>query len=189
MRPLSARESRLLAVLLLVAAVTLVDVVVVQPLLDGFTARAQQRQVLLARYAANDRLIGAIPRLAREAAQRDRLLAGYTLSAPDAGTAADALRDRVQAAATAVGGDFHGAEDIVQAPGASGPASDVAVRATLRLSAKQLTKFLATLENARPFVTITALAVRADDTLVTGQATTLDVTLEAAIPYHPASAR
>jgi hypothetical protein len=189
MRALSARESRLLAVLLLVAAVALVDVVVVQPLLDGFTARAQQRQMLLARYAANDRLIGAIPRLAREAAQRDRLLAGYALSASDAGTAADALRDRLQAAATSAGGDFHGAEDIGQPPAPGGSTGAVAIRATLRLSAAQLTKFLETLENARPFVTITALAVRADDTLVTGQATTLDVTLEAAIPYRPASTR
>jgi hypothetical protein len=52
-----------------------------------------------------------------------------------------------------------------------------------------LTQFLLVLENTRPFITITALAVRADDTLVTGQATTLEVTLEAAISFHPAAAR
>jgi hypothetical protein len=194
MQPLSRREARLLAILLLVTALALVDLVVVEPLLDGFAARAQQRQILLARYAANDRLIGAIPRLARAAAQRELLLAGYTLAAPDAASAADALRDRLQAAATSVGGDFHGAEDIAQPPGpggmsSNGPANTVAIRASLRLSATQLTQFLATLENTRPFVTITALAVRADDTLVTGQATTLEVSLEAAIPYRPASLR
>jgi hypothetical protein len=189
MPALSRREARLLAILLLVTALALLDLVVVEPLLDGFAARAQQRQLLLARYAANDRLIGAIPRLARAAAQRDRLLAGYTLAAPDAASAADSLRDRLQATANAVGGDFHGAEDIVQSPGPAGSSNIVATRVTLRLSAAQLTQFLLVLENTRPFVTITALAVRADDTLVTGQATTLEVTLEAAISFHPAAAR
>ncbi len=195
MPALSPRESRLLAILLLVAALALADILVVLPVQNGFAERARQRQLLLARYAANDRLIGAIPRLARAAAQRDRLLAGYTLAAPDAASAADALRDRLQAAANAVGGDFHGTEDIAQAPGANGSASPngplnkVATRAAVRLSAAQLTQFLAALENARPYVTITALAVRADDTLVTGHATTLEVTLEAAIAYHSASVR
>ena len=188
MRALSPRESRLLAIALLLAAVTLVDVVVVQPLVGGFAARAEQRQELLAHYAANDRLIGAIPRLGREAAQRDRLLAGYALAAPDAGTAADALRDRLEGAANAVGGDFHGGEDVVRPSNPFGAANRVATRITLRLSATQLTRFLALVQNARPFVTIDALSVSADDTLVTGQATTLEVTLEAAIAYHPPAA-
>lgn len=183
MRPLSPRESRLLAVLLLLAAIALVDVGAIAPLQDGFAARARQRQELLARYAANERLIGAIPRLSRAAAQRDRQLAGYMLAAPDGATAAGLLRDRLEAAATAVGGDFHGAEDIARPPGM------VATRAALRLSAAQLTQFLAIVENARPFVTIDSLSVSAADTLVTGKATTLDVTLEAAIADHPAPAR
>lgn len=187
MAALSPRESRLLAVLLLVAAAALVDLVVIMPLQDGFAARAQQRQQLLARYAANDRLIGAIPRLSRQAAQRDRQLADEVLSAADAGTAADLLRARLEAAATAVGGDFHGAEDIVATPGR--PIDHIATRAALRLSAAQLTPFLIRLENARPFITISALAIRADDTLVTGQATTLDITLDAAIAFRPAPAR
>jgi hypothetical protein len=183
MRTLSKRESRLLAVLLLLVAVALVDVVVVQPLLDGFATRAQQRQELLARYAANDRLIGAIPRLGREAAQRERQLTGYTLAAPDAAAASDILRNRLEAAANAVGGDFHGGEDV------AGPPGSVATRITLRLSAAQLTQFLMVLENARPFVTINALAISAADTLVTGQSTTLNVNLEVAIAYHPALLR
>jgi len=163
--------------------VALLDVVIVQPMLGGFADRARQRQALLARYAANERLIGAIPRLGREAARRDRQLASYRLAAPDAGAAADALRDRLEAAATAVGGDFHGGEDIV------GPPGKVVTRVAVRLTAAQLTQFLALVQNARPFVTITALAVSADNTLVTGKATTLDVSLEAAIAYKPAAAR
>lgn len=184
MHTLSPRESRLLAVLLLVAVVAVGDLVLVQPVLDGFAARAQQRQQLLARYAANDRLIGAIPRLRRQAAQRDRQVADYTLSAPDAATAADMLRARVEAAAIAVGGDFHGSEDIAPTPGRL--PDHIAIRAALRLSAAQLTQALLRLENTRPFITITALSIRADDTLVTGQAATLEVSLEAAIAFRPA---
>lgn len=183
MRQLSKRESRLLAILLLLAGVALADAVLVQPVLDGFTARAQERRILLARYAANDRLIAAIPRLGRDALRRDRQLADYTLSAPDAAAAADKLRDRLQAAANTVGGDFHGGEDIPGSPGTA------ATRGILRLSARQLTQFLAIIENARPFVIINTLAVSADDTLVTGKATTLDVNLEVAISYRPAAAR
>ncbi len=189
MRQLSRRESRILAVALLLASVSLADVVLVQPVFDGFSARAQARQVLLARHAANDRLIAAIPRLGREAALRDRQLASYALSAPDAATAADNLRDRLEAATTAVGGDFHGGEDLPGSGGASGANRIVATRVILRLSAGQLTQFLARVQNTRPFIIINALAVRADDTLVTGKATTLDVNLEAAIAYRPARAR
>ncbi len=183
MAALSKREARLLAILLLVAAIALVDVGVVWPLQDGFAARAEQRRQLLAQYAANDRLIGAIPRLGREAARRDRLLAGYMLSAPDAAAAADALRERLQVASNAVGGDFHGGEDIARPPGS------VATRVAVRLSAPQLAQFLALLENTRPFMTIDALAIRTGDTPVSGQANTLEVTLEAAIAYRPAPAR
>lgn len=180
---MSKRESRLLAVLLLVISMALVQVAVIRPLLDGFSARTQQRRELLARYSANNRLIGAIPRLGGEAVRRDRQLASYTLAAPDASAAADNLRDRLQAAANAVGGDFHGGEDVPSANGL------VATRVVLRLSAGQLTQFLTIVENARPFVIINALAVSADDTLVTGKATTLDVNLEVAIPFHSAAAR
>jgi len=183
MRALSRRKSRLLAIALLLVGVALADIALVQPLLDGFSARAQEREQLLARYSANDRLIGAIPRLGREAARREQQLASYTLSAPDAGAAADKLRDRLAAAATTVGADFHGGEDI------PGPPGMVASRVALRMSAAQLTQFLAIIENARPFVIVNALAVSADDTLVTGKATTLDVTLEAAIAFRPAPAR
>lgn len=189
MAALSRRESRLLAVLLLVGAVALTDLAIVEPLLGGFAERARQRQELFARYAANDRLIGAIPRLGREAARRDAQLAAYELPAADAAAAADALRDRLQAAAIAVGGDFHGAEDIAQPPGSNHAAGSVATRVALRLSAAQLPQFLALVENARPYVTIDALTVHAEDTLVTGQAPTLEVSLEAAIAYRSAPAR
>ena len=183
MRALSPRESRLLAVLVLIAALMLVDVLVVAPVLDGFSDRAAQRADLTARYAANDRVIAAIPRLRRTAARRDAQTAQFVAVAPDAGTASGSLRDRVQALASRVGGDFRGGEDVSAPPGM------VATRVSLRLGAGQLAQLLALLQNSRPLVVVTGLSVSADDALVSGTASTLDVSLDVAIPFRPAAAR
>lgn len=183
MRALSPRESRLVAVLLLLGVLALIDVAVVQPLIDGFAARAAQREVLLARYAANNRTIAAIPRLSRQAAARKPQMALYTLIAADAASAADQLRDRMQAAATTNGGEFHGGEDI------SAPAGMVGMRVALRVPAGKLATLITAIENAKPLVTINGLSVSADDALVTGAASSLDVKLDIAIAFHPAAAR
>jgi len=183
MRALSKREARLVAVLILIAALVLGDWLVVQPLLDGFADRAAARAQLTVRYAANERLIGAVPRLVREAARRDAALGRYVLPARDAGSASDALRQRVQAATSAVGGDFRGSEDGPASPGT------VTTRVALRLTSEQLDRLMALLENARPLITVTALSVGADDALVTGRATDLDVQLALSLAYHPARQR
>lgn len=183
MRPLSPRESRLVAVLILVAVVALAQFAVIAPIMHGFADRAEQRRELRARYAANDRMIAAIPRLRRQAETRNALLRHYTLAAPDPGAAAEMLRDRLQSAVTAIGGDPRGGEDIPAPPGT------VAARVNARLASPQLTALLVTLQNARPAITVTAMAISADDALVSGQSTTLDVQLEASIPFRPALAR
>jgi hypothetical protein len=180
---LSPRESRLSAVLLLVAAVLLVDLLIVQPLFGGFAERAQQRKDLLARYAANERIIAAIPRLSREAARRSRQTALTMIVAADPAAAADQLRDRMQAAVVAVGGEFHGAEDSVA------PTGMVAQRVALRVPAGKLAVLIASIENAPPLVTITGLSVSADDALVTGASSSLDVKLDVTIAFHAARAR
>jgi hypothetical protein len=177
MRALSKREARLVAVLILIAVLVVTDLALVQPLLDGFADRAEARARLIARYGANERLIAAVPRLVREAERRDRALVRYVLPAHDAGTAADALRQRIQTATSAVGGDFRGSEDVPAPPGV------VTTRASLRLTAPQLGRLLALLENSRPLITVTALSVGADDALVTGHATDLDVQIDCNLDY------
>lgn len=183
MRSLSPRESRMLAILILLAVVVLADVLVLQPLIGGFADRAEQRKALLTRYAANERTIAAIPRLGRQAAARNRLNAHYSLAAADRAAAADILRDRMQAAANAVGAEFHGGEEANAAPGMA------AVRVALRVPAGKLAPLIAGIENAPPLLTITGLAVSADDALVTSAASSLDVKLDIAIAIHTAAAR
>ncbi len=183
MRELSPRESRLLAVGLLLVVLLLVDLVVIQPLIDGFGDRARQRQELLARYSANERIIAAIPRLSRQAAMRSKQTALYTLVAADPAAATDSLRDRIQAAANTAGAEFRGSEDLGAAPGM------VATRAALRVPAGKLAPLVIAIENSSPLVTVTGLSVSADDALLTGAAASLDVKLDIAIAFRPASAR
>jgi len=179
MRALSKREARLVALLILVGALVVAGWVVVQPLLEGFNERAAARRQLAERYAANRRLIGAVPRLEREAQRRDEALARFVTPALDAGAASDLLRQRVQAAISSVGGDFRGTEDV------PAPARTVVTRASLRVNASQLGRLIAQLENGRPLLNVIALTVSADDALVTGHATYLDVQLELSLAYHP----
>lgn len=181
MRAMSPRESRLVAILVLVALIVLVDVAIIAPIVGGFADRAARRDALTVRYAANDRIIAAIPRLRRQAERQQRLLGDYALVAPDAATAAELLRERMQAAIGAVGGDVRGGETM------PAPAGLAATRIVARLDNGQLGAALARLENDTPYIVLTGLEVAANDALVTGHAAAMDVTLDAQIAYHPAA--
>lgn len=183
MRALSPRESRGLAVLALVAAIALADFALVQPLLDGFAARAAQRDQLAARYAANQRLIAAVPRLVRRAERRDEALGRIVMPTADPLAAADALHARVQAAIAKTGGDVRGTEDLPGEPGR------VAMRVGLRVTPAQMARLIAEIENARPIITITALSIGSDDAQVTGHVAELDVQIELALACRTTPSR
>lgn len=183
MRALSPREARLVAVLILIALIALVQGLVIGPIISGFAARSAERADLTLRYAANDRMIAAIPRLRRQAQARNAALAGFALHAPDHATATQLLRERLQGQVAAVGGDFRGAEDLSAATGTA------ACRVRARLTSEQLYRLLALAQNARPALVITSLVIGADDALVTARAATLDVQLDASIPVLAAATR
>ena len=183
MRTLSPREARLIAILVLLALVALAYLAVIQPILSGFAERADQRQQLQMRFAANERMIAAIPRLRRQAESQNRLVPRFALTAANPGAASELLRDRLQASVAAAGGDFRGGEDLAVAGGMVG------TRINARLTAAQLNILVAQIQNSSPLITITALTIGADDALVTGRAETLDVQIEASVPYRPAQSR
>jgi len=183
MRQLSPREARLVAVLILVALITFVSLLVIHPIVSGFSERSERRELLLARYAANDRTIAAIPRLRRRAEAQRETVDRFTLSAADAGSGAEVLRDRLQNAVTAVDGDFRGGEDVPVSAGWVG------ARVNTRLTSAQLGALLANLQNAQPYLIVNSLVIGSDDTLVTGAAATLDVQIEASIPLRLSAAR
>lgn len=183
MRSLSARESRLLAVLALIAAIAAVDLAVVDPLVSGFAQRRTERQALQARLDANNRMIAAIPRLRRQAEAGQRAMARYVLTAPDPESAGQMLRDHLQNAVHAVGGEFRGSEDFP-------PVRDrVTVRIDAAVTAGQLAALLAGIQNSPPFLTIGSLVVNADDAAIVGQASQLEIQLEASVPLRLSRAR
>ena len=90
MKPLSPRERKLVAVALLLGVIALIWIALLQPVLDGFTERAEQRAELADRYAQNERLIGRIGQL-RRVAEQQRLRTGVPWFGMDGRQAADGV--------------------------------------------------------------------------------------------------
>lgn len=183
MRAISARERRLVALLILTALVTAAYFLVVAPIVAGFHARAERAERLRLLYVHNLRTIATIPRLRREA-ERDRAEArAFFLAVPGAEAGREVLKDRVQRAVEAAGGSFREGAD------ADGGAGWARVRATARMTLPQFLAALASLQNQPPWLVIDHVGMSAGNALVPGQPPILDVEFEAAIPFRPAAAR
>lgn len=182
MRPLSARERRMVAVLILLALVAAVHALVVQPILDGFAARAAERARLQLRYVHNLRTIAAIPRVRRQA-ERDRAaLAGYLADARTAEAGREALRERLRRAVAQTGGTIEGSEDAEGRPGWA------RIRATLRIAYPQLVALLAQLQRQPPWLVIEGLSITAQEG-APGAMPLLDVDLDVSVPIRTAALR
>lgn len=183
MRPLSLRERRLVAVLILVAVVALVFRLVIAPLTNGFAERAARKRDLALQYEHNVRVIATVPRLTRAAERMRADVRPFTLAADDVQGARDLLKERLQQTVERAGGEFRSAADVEADP------SWVRAGATARLTLPQLTAVLAALQNTPPWLVIDTLTIGADDALVTGRASNMDVQLEASIPLRTPAAR
>ena len=124
MRPLSARERKLIAVLILVLAVALVLTIVIGPVASGFSDRAARREALVQTFHANELRIGSLGTLQAEAERQTGAMRGLFMAAPDAGEASEALRERVETAVQELGGDIKASEAV--------PAEEGWARAAMR---------------------------------------------------------
>lgn len=178
MRKLSVRESRLVAVLILVAAVALVALVVIGPIVDGFRDRAQKREQLGQQFLINERRIASLNVLQREAVRQDDAIRGMFLSAPDADEAGEALREQIEGVAQA-------AKVNIKATEAMQGAEDDWVRAALEVQVTdaQLIDLLARINTIKPGVVVDSVAVTAADALTNLESDTLDVRIEASAPF------
>jgi hypothetical protein len=183
MRPTSTRERRLIALLILTALVTATYFVAVAPIVAGFAARAERRAQLELRYAHNLRTIASIPALRRHAERQRAATAGFALDVRSTETGREWLKDRMQRAVDAAGGEFREGND------AESPSGWARARASARLTLPQLARVLGLLQNQPPWMIVDTLSVTANDALVTGQASPMDVELEASIPLRAAAAR
>ena len=183
MRPISPRERRLIALLILIAVIALAWFVIVSPILGGFSTRMEQRDQLTLRYLHNQRTIAGVPRLRRQAEEERQRTRMFAIGATNAEAGRDALKDRLQRVVERAGGEVRATVDAEGTPGWA--RAGISARMTL----PQFTATLDQLQNMPPWLIVETVSVEANDALVTGRSSSMDVQLEVSIPLRRAAAR
>ncbi|TGX48708.1 hypothetical protein E5A73_20600 [Sphingomonas gei] len=183
MRPTSARERRLIALLILTALVAALYFLVVAPIVAGFESRADRLDRLALTYTRNLRTIAAIPRLRRHAESQRAAAASFAAAVPNAEAGREWLRDRLQRAVEGAGGEFREGDDVEASPGW------VRASAEARMTLTQLIAALAHLQNQPPWLIVETVSVTGGNAIAPGQSPVLEVEIEATIPLRPAAAR
>ena len=93
------------------------------------------------------------------------------------------MTDRLQTIVEQAGGEFRAGYDGEEQPGWA------RVRATARMTLPQLTVALQQLRTTPPYPVIESLSIDAEDALVTGRSSILDVDIEASLPLRPTPTR
>jgi type II secretory pathway component PulM len=183
MNQLTPRERKLAAIGLAVAALALVWLAVIGPLLLGFAERASQRERLIAQYLQNERMIARTSALRRAAEKQAQGAADFVVSARDADAAAELLKTRLADSLTRAGGELRASEGVEAQPGW--------VRASVSgvVSYPHLVVWLDRLSNEPPYLVVESLSVAADRAINSNHLDLMDVQLEASIPLAPAHAR
>jgi hypothetical protein len=174
---LTARERRLVALAILVAALALIVRGIIMPIGSGFSDRAETRRQLAIEYARNSRIIAASNRLVRTATRQKTELTAFALRAPDPAAGGIALQERLQAAVEAAGGEFRNAETR------PGTGDQLRARLDASLTLPQLTTVMARLLNTAPYLTIEGFTLGADAALTSSSAGPLEVQIDVAIPF------
>lgn len=183
MTSLSDRERRLIAILILIAAIAVAWLAILSPILSGFETRAAERERLALVQASNQRLIDNAARLRKLAEAQKADLARFHLIAPTPEAAAEQLKERVSALIGAAGGEVRAMQDV------EAEAGRIALRIEARLSDAQLVRLVERLQNAQPLLVIRALAVSASGAAVSAQSSpssNLDVRIDVAASHSPA---
>lgn len=177
---LSARERRLVALLILSIVVVLGLFGVVAPMADGAAGRAAERARLTRQFVTNARLIASVPRLRQIAETQRRDDPRFAIIAADQLTANEALRERIADAVARAGGQVRTTQDVETGTGWA------QAWAEARLTMPQLVSLLSDVQNQRPYLAIMSLSVSADRGALSGKTDLLDIRLEAAVRHHPA---
>ncbi|WP_164467396.1 type II secretion system protein GspM [Caulobacter flavus] len=174
MKPLSPRERKILALGLLAGAVGLAWLLIAAPILSGFEARRQTREVMLANWKRNERLIASVPAMRDAALEQRRTSRLYHITAPSQTAAAEALKQRLAAALTESGGVVTAVQEVKTnlPPGAVGAGADA------RITLTQLDQSLRRLQDEPPYVVAEYAMVGADRAFQSGRSEPLDVRIE-----------
>ena len=174
------RERRLVAILIVVAAIAVLWLGVLSPIIGGFIDRADERQSLLTLYAHNQRVLAGVPVWREQAEEQRATAAKFELTAPTEALAAEALKSRLTKLSDDVGGTVQSIQDVQE----DVPAGWIRVRADLQLTDGQLYKCLARLESEEPYVVVEHLSVSADRALETGHMGPMAVRIEISAPVR-----
>lgn len=184
MTSLSDRERRLVAILILIALITLGWLAIVSPILSGFEARAAERERLALVQASNQRLIDNVALLRRQAETQRADMARFHLIAPTPVGAAEQLKDRVSALIGDAGGEVRALQDVETAEGR------IELRVEARVNDAQLVRLLERLQNAEPLLIVRALSVSAASALgassFASSSRNLDIRLDVSASHSPA---
>jgi hypothetical protein len=174
---LSAREQRLIAVLILLLLVAGALQFVVAPVIEGFASRSAQREELVARVERDQRLIASIPQLRNRIELQRPYRARLILAASSRDAAGDLLRQRLQRS-------FEGAGASLSALGESDATGRwVGASAEGAVTLDQLVRILAELQNQAPYLVVTGLTVVADRAFQSGKLDVMNVKIDVAVPY------
>ncbi len=180
MRPLQPRERQIVAVGILILVVAIVWFGLVQPVIGGFIARAEERNDLLAAYQRNERVLSGISVWRTKADEQKDTQAQYAIVAPTKVLAVENLKQRLNRTVANVGGTVQAISELP----AQAPEGWVRVRVDLQLTMSQLYKSLNRLENEAPYVVVGYVSVVADRAVQTGHLATMDVRLEISAPVR-----
>lgn len=180
MKPLSPRESRLVAIGILVALIAAIWLGVAEPLIDGFGERAETRATLLATYARNQRVLAGIPLWQAQLDQQRETASKFAIAAPTEALAAEQLKSRLTKMTNDMGGTLTSIQDIQDGV----PNGFVRVRADVQMTLGQLYKSLARLESEEPYVVVESLSVVADRAAQTGHLGPMAVRVEVSAPVR-----
>lgn len=153
MTNLSERERRLVAILILIALITLGWIAVVSPILSGFEARAAERERLALVQASNQRLIDNVGLLRRQAEAQRADMARFHLIAATPEAASEQLKDRVSALIGEAGGEVRALQDTEAAE------DRIALRIEARVGEAELPRLLQRLQNAEPLLVVRTFSV------------------------------
>jgi len=180
---LSQRERRMIAILILCAALALGWLLIIEPIATGFVQRASTREQLQLRYAADQRLIASMPRLRRMAERQRADRAQYRMVAADEAEAGELLKERITGTVSAAGGQIRSAQDVESDPGWAQAWVEV------RLTLPQLVEALENLQNQPPLMVLSAVAITSAATPQDAANQSLDVRIEGAVRHEPAKPR
>jgi len=155
MTNLSARERRLVAILILLGLIALCWLAIISPILAGFEARAAERERLALVQASNQRLVDNIAQLRRQAEAQRVDMGRYHLLAPTPEAAGEALKERLSTLIGATGGEVRAIQDVEAAEGR------IELRIEVRLAASRLPGLLEAVLNSEPLLVVRTLSVSA----------------------------